>query len=53
MKFDVNKALPVIFIVLGAMDLTYGLMRKDTISIAMGTLMTGIALYVLFRKDRT
>jgi hypothetical protein len=53
MKFDVNRALPVIFLVLGALDVGYGLMTKDMVSLAMGTLMAGIALYILVRKDRT
>lgn len=51
MKFEANKALPVLFIVLGMADLVYGIVRKDMVSLAMGALMAGIAVYILTRRE--
>lgn len=53
MKIDWNRVLPVAFIVIGTIDFIYGAFSKDTVSIAMGALMAGIAAYILVKDRRS
>jgi hypothetical protein len=47
-----NKILPLAFAVIGLIDLIYGIMKPDMISVGMGALMIGISLFIL-RRDGT
>lgn len=51
MKIDWNRALPVAFIVIGVIDFIYGVVKKDQISMAMGAIMVGIAVFILKREQ--
>ena len=51
MKIDWNRVLPIAFIIIGVIDFTYGIMKKDQVSLAMGAIMVGIAVFILV-KDR-
>lgn len=44
--------LAVVFIFLGLLDLTYGMIRGDRVSIIVGSLMAVIALIVAFKESR-
>lgn len=46
-----NKLIPMAFALLGALDLIYGVMKPDMVSVGMGGLMAGIAGYILYRKE--
>jgi len=46
-----SRFLPAVFAVVGIMDLVYGIVRSDTVSIIAGPAMVAIALYI-WRKDR-
>ena len=53
MKIDWNRVLPVAFIVIGVIDFTYGFIRKDQISLAMGAIMVGIAVFIITKDKRS
>jgi len=46
-----SRFLPAVFAVVGILDLVYGIVRSDTVSIIAGPAMVAIALYI-WRKDR-
>ena len=46
-----NRTVLIIFAVIGLLDLLYGLFFQDRISIFVGLLITGIAIYAM--KTRT
>jgi len=42
-----RKFVPVLFVVLGTIDTVYGALRPDMVSLVMGVIMVGIAVYIL------
>jgi hypothetical protein len=46
------KIAPVIFIVLGILDIIYGLLMNDRISLLMGPILIVIAVYIAARNRR-
>jgi len=48
---SMSRFLPAVFAVVGVLDLIYGIVRSDTVSIIAGPAMVAIALYI-WRKDR-
>ena len=53
MKIDWNRVLPIAFIIIGVIDFTYGVIRKDQISLAMGAIMVGIAVFIIVKDRRS
>lgn len=45
-----NRYVLVLFAVIGLLDLLYGLFFQDRISIIVGLLITGIAIYAIKSK---
>lgn len=50
MNLQKKKIIPLLFALLGVMDFIYGMVRHDLISLGVGALMVGIAVYV-FKKE--
>ena len=46
-----SRFLLAVFAVVGVLDLVYGIVRSDTVSVIAGPAMVAIALYI-WRKDR-
>ena len=46
-----HRIIPLLFAVLGVLDFIYGIVRHDLISLGMGALMAGIALYIFKKVD--
>jgi hypothetical protein len=46
-----KRFLPIIFIILGALDTIYGAIRSDVISLVIGVVMVVISFYIL-RKEQ-
>ncbi|MGB8426782.1 MAG: LPXTG cell wall anchor domain-containing protein [Desulfobacterales bacterium] len=42
--------LPLVFAALGLLDFLYGLYRGDRVSILVGLVMVGIAVYIIRKK---
>jgi hypothetical protein len=53
MRLHAGTVVPALFFLLGLADIAYGAMRKDATSLSMGTLMAGIALYILVKNARS
>ena len=47
---DMKRYVLVIFAAIGLLDLLYGLFFQDRISIIVGSIITGIAIYTLKTK---
>jgi hypothetical protein len=45
-----KKFLPVLFVVLGTLDTIYGALKPDMISLVIGVVMVGIAVYILKKE---
>lgn len=48
---SMSRFLLAVFAVVGVLDLGYGIVRSDTMSVIAGPAMVAIALYI-WRKDR-
>ncbi len=46
-----QRLIPLALALLGAVDFIYGVMKPDMVSVGMGALMAGIAVYILYRKE--
>ncbi len=53
MRLPAATVPPALFFLLGLADIAYGAMRKDTMSLSMGTLVAGIAVYILVKNARS
>ena len=53
MKIDWNRVLPIAFIIIGVIDFTYGIMKKDQVSLAMGAIMVGISVFIIIKDRRS
>jgi hypothetical protein len=42
-----NRIIPLLFVLLGTLDFIYGIIRHDLISLGIGAIMIGIALFIL------
>lgn len=46
-----KKFLPVLFVVLGAIDTIYGALKPDMVSLVIGVIMVAIAVYILKKEQ--
>ncbi|HON38010.1 MAG: hypothetical protein ACOX3E_16035 [Desulfomonilia bacterium] len=49
---NVQKVVLVIFIILGVLDIVYGLLMDDRISLLMGPVLIIIGLYLIARERK-
>jgi hypothetical protein len=45
-----KKYLPACFMIIGAIDLIYGILRTDMVSLFIGPLMVGLAVYTMIKE---
>jgi len=41
--------IPLLFMVIGIADFIYGILRSDAMSLAIGALLVGISLYIIYK----
>lgn len=51
MKTRRYRMLPWAFIMLGLVDFIYGILRPDRISLVMGAVMVGIAVWIVLKRQ--
>jgi hypothetical protein len=45
-----KRFIPAIFAILGILDLIYGIIRSDMLSLLIGPLMLGISVFIIWKE---